>query len=573
MEQPTINIGILGHVANGKSSLVKMLTGEKTSRGDSRCLKKGTENREMTVQIGYSNAKIYQCMNCSKPECYFSCEGSNPIPACNTCGNKESVVCVMHISFVDSPGHRYLMQNMMSGAAVMDSVIFVVDATCKQEQMQTMEHLIAAEIIGINKCIAIVQNKIDLVKNQQELIDNYKLIKKMFSDSFAENSKIIPASMSCIKPINVNLLLQTIVEQAQPSIRINYNEYPLFMYCVRSFDVNKPGPVENLKGGIIGGAILSGSVKIGDTIEILPGRKDHSGQWIPMNTNITSLYTGKTSLQNAVSGGLIAIGTTLDPTLTRNDAMVGMCAGIPKKMPQLYEIIDLRVFLLKNSIGSEENTPVTKLKLKETIQLAIGAANINAEIIDKKGKGIYTFKLAIPSCIVKDQSLPISKIVNKVVVIIGKAVLPDTKHLTDSEVNISKTKITDDYSKYINKIDFGNTKLTDIQIGIPKLIRDGGAKLVWTNFNNTCLSINRSTESVRLFFSEELATQVTMNITNKMVIHGHNRYTSNTIKGVLLKYIAQYVRCNTCGSMNTVLEKDSKHKRMTCNSCGSESLK
>ena len=188
--QPSVNIGLLGHVANGKSSLVRCITGEKTARGDSRCVQKGA-SREMTIQIGYSNAKIYQCQNCPKPQCYSSIEGSkNKVPDCSNCSSNKNMVLVQYVSFVDVPGHRSLMKNMISGSTVIDAAILVVDATRDTPQIQTIEHLAAAEIIGIKNYVAIAQNKIDLVFDKPEQLEkNWKAIKELTKDTCADTSK------------------------------------------------------------------------------------------------------------------------------------------------------------------------------------------------------------------------------------------------------------------------------------------------------------------------------------------------------------------------------------------------
>jgi translation initiation factor 2 subunit 3 len=66
------------------------------------------------------------------------------------------------MSFVDCPGHETLMRTMLNGASVMDTAILVVAADQKVPQPQTAEHLVVAEIMGLQHILA-VQNKVDLV--------------------------------------------------------------------------------------------------------------------------------------------------------------------------------------------------------------------------------------------------------------------------------------------------------------------------------------------------------------------------------------------------------------------------
>jgi len=101
------------------------------------------------------------------------------------------------------------------------------------------------------------------------------------------------------------------------------------LIVIRSFDVNKPGEdAENLKGGVAGGTILRGVLKIGDEVEIRPGiiRKDfRTGQtsWNHIISRITSLKADENHLMYAVPGGLIGVGLKVDPYITRADRMVG----------------------------------------------------------------------------------------------------------------------------------------------------------------------------------------------------------------------------------------------------------
>merc|ERR1712161_127344 len=67
--QATINVGTIGHVAHGKSTVVKAISGVQTVRF------KNELERNITIKLGYANAKIYKCDNdsCPRPDCYRSC--------------------------------------------------------------------------------------------------------------------------------------------------------------------------------------------------------------------------------------------------------------------------------------------------------------------------------------------------------------------------------------------------------------------------------------------------------------------------------------------------------------------
>jgi len=127
------------------------------------------------------------------------------------------------------------------------------------------------------------------------------------------------------------------------------------MMIIRSFDVNKPGSeIDELKGGVVGGSILNGILKVGDVIEIRPGnfrRVDKKNQCIPIRSRIVQLKTENNQLLYAVPGGLIGVGLMVDPSLTRNDKLVGNLLGYPGKLPLIYMEIEIEFKLLKKLIG------------------------------------------------------------------------------------------------------------------------------------------------------------------------------------------------------------------------------
>jgi translation initiation factor 2 subunit 3 len=114
--QATINIGTIGHVAHGKSTVVKAISGVQTVRF------KNELERNITIKLGYANAKIYQCDNpeCPRPTCYRSFKSEKEVdPPCERDGCSGKYKLLRHVSFVDCPGHDILMSTMLSGAAVM----------------------------------------------------------------------------------------------------------------------------------------------------------------------------------------------------------------------------------------------------------------------------------------------------------------------------------------------------------------------------------------------------------------------------------------------------------------------
>lgn len=92
-----------------------------------------------------------------------------------------SVLCFLrrHVSFVDCPGHDILMATMLNGAAVMDAALLLIAGNETCPQPQTAEHLAAVEIMKLQNII-ILQNKIDLVKEQAALQQVRKILTSFF---------------------------------------------------------------------------------------------------------------------------------------------------------------------------------------------------------------------------------------------------------------------------------------------------------------------------------------------------------------------------------------------------------
>ncbi len=352
--QPEVNIGMVGHVDHGKTTLTKAITGTWTDT-HSEELRRG-----ITIKLGYADAAFYRCKDEDEPQCYVS----NP----KKCSGDSEILRV--VSFVDAPGHEALMATMLSGAAIMNGALLVIAANQKCPQPQTVEHLMALDIIGV-KNIVIVQNKVDIVSDERAR-ENYEEIKKFVEGTSAENAPIIPVSAH--HDVNIDVLIEAI-EKTIPTPNFDPNKAPR-MYIARSFDVNKPGSKPSkLMGGVIGGSLMQGKLAIGDEIEILPGLYVAEGNKInydPIYTEIVSLVSGGRQWDEIKPGGLVGIGTKLDPALTKNDGLLGRMAGKPGTLPPVVYQITMGVHLLERVVGSREERRVEKIKTGEVLMLNIG---------------------------------------------------------------------------------------------------------------------------------------------------------------------------------------------------------
>jgi translation initiation factor 2 subunit 3 len=391
-KQPEVNIGTIGHVDHGKTTLVQALTGVWASR-HSEELKRG-----ITIRLGYADMAIYKCPKCEKPRNY------SVKPVCPNCSSEA--VFVRAISFVDAPGHEALMATMLSGAAIMDGAILVIAADESCPQPQTREHLAAAEVIGI-KNIIIVQNKIDIVEEKRAR-ESYKEIKAFIKGTIAENAPIIPVSAQ--HEINIDVLLNAI-EEIIPTPKRDDTKPPL-MYIVRSFDINKPGTsIEELEGGIVGGTIAQGKFVVGDEIEIRPGISlEREGKTIynPLISEIVSLHTGEKSIKEASCGGLVGVGTSLDPSYSKADGLNGNIAGKVGLLPSVLSELTLETYVLERAVGTKELLKVDKIYPSETLLLHVGAAVDLGKVISVKNK-IVKVRLNRPICIPPSSRVAISR--------------------------------------------------------------------------------------------------------------------------------------------------------------------
>jgi translation initiation factor 2 subunit 3 len=388
--QPNINIGTAGHVDHGKTTLVEAITGVWTS-GHSEELKRG-----ITIKVGYADAAFYKCSQCPIPLGYSS------TPKCANCG-KESVLQRV-VSFVDSPGHESLMANMLSGGALMDGAILVIAANEKVPQPQTREHLLALQVLGI-KQIVIVQNKVDLTESEKA-IENYNQINEFVKGSVASDAPIIPISAQ--HKLNIDALIGAIETSIKTPSR-STNKAAI-MHVLRSFDINKPGlPLEKVKGGVIGGALIQGELSVGEEIEIRPGfMDDKRGKYEPIRSVVSTLGTGAGLVEKVRPGGLVAIGTKLDPAYIKSDSLIGSVVGKPDSLPDDVEEISIEVQLFDTAVGTQEMVKVEPIKTKEPLRLNVGTAAALGAVTSSKDSKVEV-KLRKPLCLLPRSRVAISR--------------------------------------------------------------------------------------------------------------------------------------------------------------------
>ncbi|KAF8332016.1 P-loop containing nucleoside triphosphate hydrolase protein [Cantharellus anzutake] len=411
-KQATINLGTIGHVAHGKSTVVKAISGVLTVRF------KNELERNITIKLGYANAKIYKCENpaCPRPGCYRSYRSDKEDnPPCERPGCGKRMQLLRHISFVDCPGHDILMATMLNGAAVMDAALLLIAANESCPQPQTSEHLAAVEIMKLEHII-ILQNKVDLIREDAAL-SQYKDIQTFVKGTVAENSPIVPISAQL--KYNIDAVNEYIVKRIPIPVR-DFTSTPRLI-VIRSFDVNKPGSeVHDLKGGVAGGSILTGVLRLGMQVEVRPGivTKDNEGKvrCQPIFSTIVSLLAENNQLRFAVPGGLIGVGTLIDPTLCRADRLVGQVLGAVGQLPKIYTELEISLFLLRRLLGvktdDKKQTKVQKLAKNEVLMVNIGSTSTGGRVLSTKGD-LAKIILTSPACTEIGEKVALSRRIDK----------------------------------------------------------------------------------------------------------------------------------------------------------------
>ena len=358
-KQPIINIGMLGSVSDGKSTTVNRLSGITTQRHSSEL------KRNITIKPGYANMKIY------KDEFGY---------------NTKSGELVHHVSFIDCPGHYQLIVTMMSNIRLMDGIILVVSAAESiSMKPQLIQHIMAIKMSGIMNVIVLF-NKLDLIKKDIAK-QRYKELINVLNKYDIKPKKIIPVCMNL--NIGVNTVLNNIMEFMGPKER--EQSEPLFMIS-RSFDINHVNiDLMDIQGGVVGGSMIQGTFKIGDIIEISPGivSKTQDGSFIckPHVSEIISIKSDTTVLDMALPGGLIGIGTNIDPYYCKNDNMCGMVVCIKNKSPPIYTEFTMNYEMV--GFGHDFTS--------DNVVIIIGTASENA-LIESRDESTIKIKIMKPMC-------------------------------------------------------------------------------------------------------------------------------------------------------------------------------
>ncbi len=401
MPQAEVNIGLVGHVDHGKTTLTKALSGVWTDRHSEEI------RRGISIRLGYADCNFYRCDKCGGFDAYATSE------KCPKCGGKAKFL--RKVSFVDAPGHETLIATMLSGSALMDGVILVIAADEQCPQPQTKEHLLALKLMGL-KNIIVVQNKIDVVAKEQAAQNKADI--EAFLKKVGIEAPIIPIAANY--NANIDALIAAI-EQIIPTPKRDLQKTPK-MLIARSFDVNKPGSkISELKGGVLGGTLVQGELKVGDEIEIKPGIKrvkQNQEFWDPIKTRISAIDASDEMVSAVRPGGLMAVQTTLDPSLTKSDALSGNVLSKVGGLPGPMSAVEAEIHLIERELVDTD----VEIKVGEPLMLSFGTT-VTVGVVQKVKPGQASMNLKIPVIAVKGDRLAISKRIDMKWRLIGYAVI------------------------------------------------------------------------------------------------------------------------------------------------------
>ena len=574
--QAIVNVGCVGHVSNGKSTLVRQMTGIKTQKF------KSEKERNCTINIGYGNCKIYY----SEKTDEYKFTGSS---SSNVMDSEDNTMkLIHHISFVDCPGHENYMSNMLCGTSVLDMAFLVEAANARVvPQPQTLEHCMAIQHANISN-IVVIQNKCDLVQKEQ-LYVNKRQIDDFIEDYIDKDILTIPLIAQTGQNINfVGEYLANNLNSYQKDINL-----PLIINIIRTFDVNQVNTDSSkLIGGILGGSIVQGIINKDDIIQISPGickKTDNKWQIKPIFTTVNTICSEKNKMDYAIAGGLIGIGTSIDPAYTKGNNLVGHIITHPGK--QLDIAIQLSIKYKSFRKVSKEDKQLVK---GEIIKLGILCKQVSAVVKkwNKKDKELIV-NLAAPCC-VDDKSISIMKKINGVYKIfsIGSYIkerskfidvdipkeyinMEETIYEIKNDINIHKQLDNKTYDEMINNLDYKYSAQSTLNIPTPFFTRTKNGNLqILHNYPDIIKVIENSKDNISIQtvieteMEKDLVCSISSNEKKALLVRG--KVKNNVIKNTLINLINKYRCCPVCKSFSTYLYRANRIMTIKCEECLSE---
>lgn len=473
-KQPTENIGTIGHVSHGKSTIVKAIADKFTPR---HSLEK---ERNITIDLGYANTRIYYSEKYDK---FLSTE--------KICEDSDYEL-KNHISFVDCPGHNNFIATMCAGTKAFNAALVVISASDPIPQPQTLKHIEILKYTDI-KDVLIVFNKIDLLKSEFEINKKVEELKDFISQhSHLQNKPII--AVSAYKKVNIDKILAYLSNIQNKTIFESVNQDEL-LDVLRTFDVNPIGQnINKMIGGVIGVSIKSGYIELGNKVGIFPGymKKNIENKWeiLPIFTEIKSLKSENEFLDIAFPGGLKALGLDCDPGLCKQNKLLGSNVfKLTKK--------NINKYIDQNKYSTFIKIDVTKINkdfdliLESQITLIINSKSIRAKI-KKIESNTIDVRIEFPIFINGLDKIPLLALYQESITVFGFG------KIIDFEPNVI-LKLPTNYTEYYEALpnDKENIKIINDVIEPNFDVSEFNIDNLKENMKDLCNEINSNVNSVK----------------------------------------------------------------------------
>lgn len=573
--QATHLIGTLGHVSEGKSTLIRSLTGIKTQRHAKE------QERNITIHLGYANCRVYQHQETGELRAIQTKDVALEAPWQLTA----------HLSFVDCPGHEAFLATMLGGASIMDTACLIIAAN--QEvipQPQSVEHLNAATMMGLER-LAVIQNKLDLLTEEQVYTAAGK-INAFLSGTIAEAAPRIPISAQ--HGWGVNRVLEWIMGLTPPARNL---DAPARLTCVRSFDVNRPCRVTaetDLAGAVIGGTLDQGVLCVGDWLEVRPGilKRGAGGQIVaqPIYTRVRGIRCEATELPYAIPGSLIAIATDLDPGLSIANGMVGQRVGVPGTLPPIVSEIQIRFAALRRTKHVFEPHEVGC-----RVRVCSNVMTVDATVT-KIAKGRLSLRLDRPLCLGVDERIGLLRyhpeagheILDGVGLVravmpcftvedpeAAPFVVPDRRVVwVPMERPEWSARPVPAYTDLVSAVLANQESKTDARLRLPPLEITRAPKhtilVTWPSIiAKLDIGVGDITYEMHLKEWLEGELQTTSSVQGSGVLDMRGFWKADDLSDLIRRYVSQFKQCKQCKGYATGLVKE-RVLKVRCNRCGTD---
>ena len=554
-KQPYVNIGIIGHVAHGKTTMIEAITGV-----DTRKYKKEIASNR-TLNIGYTNARIIKC-SCSENICYLAEKDMSS--ECKCPG--------VWISIVDCPGHNVLLSTMITGARIMDTCMLVVSADEECPQPQTAEHVAVMQIVGQSETqfadSIVIQNKVDLV-SESKALQSKADISQFLQNTVFQDNPVIPASAQM--RINVSHVLEYVYEYADKvrnhrvsrvvdmseNVENMGNEADVLSISrgliVRTFDVNKPGSSQVL-GAVIGGSILSGAFAVGDEIMLLP---------LKIKARIVSMKSDKWNLSSAGPGGLIAIQTDINPTYCN---VLSGCSFVLLKDFSEERLIPANTEI-KVKYNMLPNPSETRLKKDEKILINYGGCNAEFTIV-KSSKDHHKIVMTSmkPIYVFPDESMCFTIIHNRRLVGFGRSLDHEKIPLKKGIIFPPNLPLYEElFTQFKETVAvWKENSTTKTKLPVPRVVYKNTYSTIY-NFGSICEILKVTTEKLGAYIHSEMgARSYSVNGSNQLVLKG--RTDERKIMSILQNFIMER-RCILCKQNSISVVRNMGVRQRVCTNC------